>query len=852
MALLFPIKAALTGGAANAVDGIDGAVLSDGDIVPASVSDVLYWYRVNATSGAAESSPDIISPVANAGDKRNILQGLRAASLVLTGNITMGDDKWIGLGASAGRIVFDDQAPDIVRVANAVLDILNNSNGSTGSTLRLHNQFLSDGSNVEIHLIAGDQDSNPTSKIVGVSKSTGVGGIIGELAFYFKANGATGVGLAEGGRLDQYGNWLIGTTDGDNTPATGRLVVKGGTNDGTTNILVGRNSDEANVFWVDTDGNTHTGHSSVSSYLHVGNNYAPTDAGTLSPGIYVHKNGTSAYGIKLQYTGGQWGTFIFGPNHADRFIGFGKIGSALEDDDIVEYARLGLGNGYFGINNSDPSYKLDVLQADNTSGVPIIAARANNATAGMAFTYSGISAIGTNSNINIGFFPKGTGYSYFETGDVHVDQGNILVVGSGGYNAAGETGIVYLGDANSGIAAKYDTGVILGVYKAFGGGTLGTNSMDALTIAQTTGLATFGGNIVVPASGNIGPSGDGDLMVLAADSLTVNGTITATTAKLTNLTAGCLPYHESDAAGLANSPISTNGSVVTFNGIPNDGDVFFDSSTNMTTAGDKLNLTFRQASVSAEVAQIQILCENTDPDVGVVIYTYNGAPMAESFRVSGSGIVKNAATYSHDMNGETIRAVQVNNSGEFGYDSSTERAKINPVDLADSSWIFALRPVEYEPRKKERRIIGYRSRMEKERSRFVLNGAVCDIETESERRFPIRKTAYLEEGAGFTRTGLIAEEVVKVNPDFVFWDTYVTASVNGQEIEVPEFRNRDMTDPENQDRLMTAQREIGFDPLSVQYRSEIAGVHYDRLIVPLLHQVQQLRSELDAVKARLN
>lgn len=50
------------------------------------------------------------------------------------------------------------------------------------------------------------------------------------------------------------GDFFIGTTDTDGTPAVGRLTVKGSTNDGTTNILVGRDSDEANVFSVDTNG----------------------------------------------------------------------------------------------------------------------------------------------------------------------------------------------------------------------------------------------------------------------------------------------------------------------------------------------------------------------------------------------------------------------------------------------------------------------------------------------------------------------------------------------------------------------------------------------------------------------
>jgi len=47
----------------------------------------------------------------------------------------------------------------------------------------------------------------------------------------------------------------INTHDFDGTPAVGQLIIKGTTNDGTTNILVGRDSDEANVFTLDTNGN---------------------------------------------------------------------------------------------------------------------------------------------------------------------------------------------------------------------------------------------------------------------------------------------------------------------------------------------------------------------------------------------------------------------------------------------------------------------------------------------------------------------------------------------------------------------------------------------------------------------
>lgn len=68
------IKTALTGGAATALDSIDGALLLDGDVALAFVANVLYIYTLDDDSGAAESSPDIIAPDTNPGNKRWIMQ----------------------------------------------------------------------------------------------------------------------------------------------------------------------------------------------------------------------------------------------------------------------------------------------------------------------------------------------------------------------------------------------------------------------------------------------------------------------------------------------------------------------------------------------------------------------------------------------------------------------------------------------------------------------------------------------------------------------------------------------------------------------------------------------------------
>jgi len=68
-------RTGLTGGAAGDMDGIDGNSLAEGYRCEVEEAGVVYTYTLNASSGAAESSPAIISPDTNAGNKRWILIG---------------------------------------------------------------------------------------------------------------------------------------------------------------------------------------------------------------------------------------------------------------------------------------------------------------------------------------------------------------------------------------------------------------------------------------------------------------------------------------------------------------------------------------------------------------------------------------------------------------------------------------------------------------------------------------------------------------------------------------------------------------------------------------------------------
>lgn len=63
----------LTGGTDGCLDSVLGGVVSDGDWACVVTGNATYFYQLDADSGLDESSPDVIMPDTNAGDKRWIL-----------------------------------------------------------------------------------------------------------------------------------------------------------------------------------------------------------------------------------------------------------------------------------------------------------------------------------------------------------------------------------------------------------------------------------------------------------------------------------------------------------------------------------------------------------------------------------------------------------------------------------------------------------------------------------------------------------------------------------------------------------------------------------------------------------
>ncbi len=117
----------LTGGASGALDAIDGAGLTDLDAAIVQTDGAVYFYHLDATSGAAEDSPNIIAPDDNPGTKRWVLQQFGIGNPY----IRLHDSKSAGTesgtftqGAWQKRTVIEDQDTDNnVSVASSVITL---------------------------------------------------------------------------------------------------------------------------------------------------------------------------------------------------------------------------------------------------------------------------------------------------------------------------------------------------------------------------------------------------------------------------------------------------------------------------------------------------------------------------------------------------------------------------------------------------------------------------------------------------------------------------------------------------------------------------------------------------------
>lgn len=79
------------GGASGSLDSHDGADLSSGDAAVTITSSIVSFHYLNDSAGASESSPDVILPDSNTGDKWWDLLGARLATVQLTSGTSVNE-----------------------------------------------------------------------------------------------------------------------------------------------------------------------------------------------------------------------------------------------------------------------------------------------------------------------------------------------------------------------------------------------------------------------------------------------------------------------------------------------------------------------------------------------------------------------------------------------------------------------------------------------------------------------------------------------------------------------------------------------------------------------------------------
>jgi hypothetical protein len=143
-------RMALATGAADSLDAIDGTDRGDGnplqdlDLAFTIDSSIFYVHQLDADSAAAESSPDVVKPDTNAGDKRWILLAkvedisayvAKAAYNAYTILYADSDDTPVPLTVSASTVVGRAAAGGIVALTKSdLLTLLNVADGANAYT----------------------------------------------------------------------------------------------------------------------------------------------------------------------------------------------------------------------------------------------------------------------------------------------------------------------------------------------------------------------------------------------------------------------------------------------------------------------------------------------------------------------------------------------------------------------------------------------------------------------------------------------------------------------------------------------------------------------------------------------
>ena len=178
--------------------------------------------------------------------------------------------------------------------------------------------------------------------------------------------------------------------------------------------------------------------------------------------------------------------------------------ASVDDAGLLNAVSLNIG-GTVVLNSSRVLQNVSGSIAQFTSGKLPITQLENGAEAAFIRGFGG------------GVDPAWSNIAY---ADIPVNA-NPRLEGIAGFNAAGEVAYTNYGSATvyGGVGAKYGTGTIIGVYKSAGGGSFGAATLDALTLAETTGNATLVGKLTISVGGTpLALTGATDAKILITES----------------------------------------------------------------------------------------------------------------------------------------------------------------------------------------------------------------------------------------------------------------------------------------------------------------------------------------------
>ena len=165
---------------------------------------------------------------------------------------------------------------------------------------------------------------------------------------------------------------------------------------------------------------------------------------------------------------------------------------------------------------------------------------------------------------------------------------------------------------------------------------------------------------------------------------------------------------------------------------------------------------------------------------------------AEKVRIQYSdGIIKCFGIYAHATSG-TVRDVYIEDGGQLGYSSSVKAHKTNITDYTDASWLYNLNPKQFNRRKKNMVIETNDDGVD----HTVHDGTYSDTEFHT----PVE-------------VGFLAEDVEALDSKLCFYD--VVTDEDGNESE------------------------------------QLAGIHYKNMVAPMLKLIQEQKTLIDDLTARI-